>query len=72
MELTPPPGSCHGEQRHAAETRPVNGPDVPVAIVGGGPVGMTAALVLARHGLRSLVLESEPRLLAQGSRSICV
>jgi 3-(3-hydroxy-phenyl)propionate hydroxylase len=50
----------------------VTAPDAPVAIVGGGPVGMTAALVLARHGLPSVVLESEQRLLAQGSRSICV
>jgi 2-polyprenyl-6-methoxyphenol hydroxylase-like FAD-dependent oxidoreductase len=33
---------------------------------------MTAALFLARHGLRSLVLESEGSLLGQGSRSICV
>ncbi len=46
--------------------------DAPVAIVGAGPVGMTAALFLARHGLRSLVLESEENLLGQGSRSICV
>jgi 2-polyprenyl-6-methoxyphenol hydroxylase-like FAD-dependent oxidoreductase len=44
----------------------------PVAIVGAGPVGMTAALFLARHGQPSLVLESEGRLLGQGSRSICV
>jgi 2-polyprenyl-6-methoxyphenol hydroxylase-like FAD-dependent oxidoreductase len=50
----------------------VTAPEAPVAIVGGGPVGMTAALVLAGHGLRSVVLEAEPRLLAQGSRSICV
>jgi 2-polyprenyl-6-methoxyphenol hydroxylase-like FAD-dependent oxidoreductase len=26
---------------------------VPVLIAGGGPAGMTAALLLARHGVRS-------------------
>jgi 2-polyprenyl-6-methoxyphenol hydroxylase-like FAD-dependent oxidoreductase len=46
--------------------------DAPVAIVGAGPVGMTAALHLARNGLRSTILESEESLLGQGSRSICV
>ena len=44
----------------------------PVAIVGAGPVGMTAALFLARHGVRSVVLEAEERSLGEGSRSICV
>jgi 2-polyprenyl-6-methoxyphenol hydroxylase-like FAD-dependent oxidoreductase len=51
---------------------PVTTPDAPVAIVGAGPVGMTAALFLAGHGLRSTILETEKSLLGQGSRSICV
>ena len=31
----------------------------PVVIAGGGPVGMTTALLLARHGVGSVVLEAE-------------
>jgi putative polyketide hydroxylase len=34
--------------------------DVPVLIVGGGPTGLSAALVLSRHGVRWLLLERHP------------
>jgi putative polyketide hydroxylase len=33
---------------------------VPVLIVGGGPVGLTASLLLSRHGVRSLLVERHP------------
>jgi 2-polyprenyl-6-methoxyphenol hydroxylase-like FAD-dependent oxidoreductase len=41
-------------------------------IVGAGPVGLTAALCLARHGLPSLVLEAKPGISEEGSRAIVV
>ena len=44
---------------------------VPVAIVGGGPVGMVAALELARHGQRSVLIEARDTF-NDGSRAICV
>ena len=40
-----------------------------VTIVGSGPAGMVTALELARHGVRSVVLESELQV-SQGSRAI--
>src|SRR5215472_3653060 len=33
---------------------------VPVLIVGGGPVGLTASLLLSRRGVRSLLVERHP------------
>lgn len=40
-----------------------------VVIAGAGPIGMVAALELARHGVRCLLLESE-RQVSEGSRAI--
>ena len=36
--------------------------DVPVLIIGGGPVGITFALLLAEHGIKSLVVEKTDAL----------
>ena len=43
----------------------------PIAIVGAGPIGMTAALGLAREGVRSVVFDAKPTF-NDGSRAICV
>jgi 3-(3-hydroxy-phenyl)propionate hydroxylase len=42
-----------------------------VAIVGAGPIGMTAALGLAREGVASVVFDAKPTF-NDGSRAICV
>jgi len=34
--------------------------DIPVLISGGGPVGLTASLLLSKHGVRSLLVERHP------------
>ncbi|ANJ56938.1 monooxygenase [Pseudomonas silesiensis] len=41
----------------------------PVVIVGAGPIGLTLALELARHGVRSIVLAAQQQV-CEGSRAI--
>jgi 3-(3-hydroxy-phenyl)propionate hydroxylase len=43
----------------------------PVVIAGAGPVGLTAALAFARHGIRSVLLEKK-QTVNDGSRAICI
>src|SRR5436190_21154645 len=43
----------------------------PVVIVGAGPIGMTAALALARHGIRSVLIDRKDTF-NDGSRAICI
>lgn len=43
----------------------------PVAIVGAGPVGMVAALSLARYGIRSCLFDNKATF-NDGSRAICI
>jgi len=48
----------------------MNSPTSPVLIVGAGPVGLTTALLLARQGIRSTVLQRGSDILRTGSRAI--
>lgn len=43
-----------------------------VVVVGAGPIGMTAALALARQGVDSILLDAAPGLSGEGSKAICV
>lgn len=43
----------------------------PVAVIGNGPVGQTTALLLARWGIPSVVLDSRTERDAVGSKAIC-
>lgn len=43
---------------------------VPVAIVGAGPIGLAAAIDLAQHGVKSIVVDAKTQV-SVGSRAIC-
>ncbi len=43
----------------------------PVVVIGAGPVGQTAALLLAHWGVRSTVLDPRPERDSVGSKAIC-
>ena len=45
--------------------------DTQVVIVGAGPVGMAAALLLARFGVHTVILEAQPPQAPVGSKSLC-
>jgi len=45
------------ELSEMSSTKEGNSTSVPVVIIGGGPVGMSTALGLAHHGVRSLLIE---------------
>lgn len=46
-------------------------PGPPVLVLGAGPVGQTAALLLARWGLRVILLDARPERDPIGSKAIC-
>ena len=62
---------AHHQPRLPALRDGVDAAPCPVAIVGGGPVGLAVALGLANWGIRSVVLEADDTVCI-GSRAACI
>lgn len=57
--------------RPPAPRPPADTADEPVLVLGAGPVGQTAALLLARRGVPAVVVDARPERDAVGSKAIC-
>ncbi len=66
---TPHPSLYFDYKVYPAAPRPAATVVEPVLIVGAGPVGLSTALLLARHGVRCVVIEAEQQV-CSGSRAI--
>ena len=66
---TPHPSLYFDYQVHPAAALPAVDRVEPVLIVGGGPVGLTTALLLARAGVRCVLLQAEQQV-CEGSRAV--
>ena len=60
--VKPHPSLYLGYQVYPAAPGPATDVIEPVVVVGGGPVGLTTALLLARAGVRCVLLESEQQV----------
>jgi len=58
------------EYRSLDHSSTASNPIHPVVVIGAGPVGLTAAIDLARQGVRTILLDDDNKLSA-GSRAIC-
>jgi 3-(3-hydroxy-phenyl)propionate hydroxylase len=65
------PGTAHPGTAHPGTARPDLGATEPVVVLGCGPVGQTAALLLARWGVPTVVLDRRPERDLVGSKAIC-